>query len=342
MLAPKSKEAPNTLFLFLHSMWQQGIATCLSLFAISIVTMAITPVACSAAPKLMNRFLAPHISLGKGYSGTVDHTPVVSKEHVVIVGFGLMGRSVVRALKQTGIDYIILETNAKTVSVEKKNGEHIVYGDASREAVLEFVEISRASTLVLTIPDMEASKAIITVVRRQNPSIDIIARARFLSETTELYRLGADEVIVDEKEAGVRIFKRLLSEKNLSGDDLLLFEKEVRNEVYGKYIEQKNADEKLHEGAFTKSRNKKIRCAEVEHIRVEAKSDAAEKTLNELHLRAQYGISVLAVKPSGTADSIVSPDGATVLHPGDILVVMGSRKGIAGTLPLFAEKKEKT
>lgn len=52
---------------------------------------------------------------------------------------------------------------------------------------------------MLTIQDRKVSKAIITVVRRLNPSIDIIARTRFLAETTELYWLGADEIIVDEK-----------------------------------------------------------------------------------------------------------------------------------------------
>ncbi|HJJ29333.1 MAG TPA: cation:proton antiporter [Methanocorpusculum sp.] len=309
--------------------------------AISIVTMALTPFICSAAPNLMTKFLGPRIKLGKGYDNASEPAEAESaKQHVIIAGFGLMGRSVARALKKVNLPYIILETNARTVAAEKENGENICFGDASREAVLEAAEIKNASAIVLTIPDINSTRAAVSIIRRLNPTIDIIARARFMAETTELYRLGADKVIIDEKESGVRIFRRFLSGSGISREEQVRYEKEVRSEMYDKYVEpQKPAHQDVIDNAVNSMRGKQIRCAEIEHLRVAAGSYVDGKTLRELHVRADLGISILAVKPAGNSDSIVSPDIETVLHKDDVAVVMGSRKGIALAAPLFNDEK---
>ncbi|HJJ48857.1 MAG TPA: cation:proton antiporter [Methanocorpusculum sp.] len=323
--------------------------------AISIITMVFTPFLCSAAPNLMTKYLGPRIKLGPGYekeTAPAEATAKVRREHVIIVGYGLMGRSVVRALTQMGIDYVVLETNARTVAAEKAKGIPIAFGDASRESVLESVDIKNATSIVLTIPDRESSRTIISIVRRLNPSADIIVRALYLSDTIELYRLGADEVIVDEKESGVRIFKRLLSESDMTEEDMHSFEKKVRNEVYDRYIISDKTEEEIEDKKrfipglemekaaerFVLQLNSQVRCADVQHLRVGRNSDADGKTVSDLNLRTGFGISLLAVKPAGNLDSIVSPDRLTVLHEDDIVVLMGSRKGIAGVIPLFAER----
>ncbi|HJJ39261.1 MAG TPA: cation:proton antiporter, partial [Methanocorpusculum sp.] len=196
--------------------------------AISIVTMAATPFIVKLAPKIVKKFFEPKVP-------EPEEPEKMKKEHEIIVGYGLAGRYVARALERMQIDYIVLETNAETVTQERAKGVPITFGDASREAVLEYAGIQSASSIVISIPHMEAVKAIITAARRLNPQITIITRSRFISETTDLYKLGADSVIVDERESAVQMFKRILASKQMPVQDIEQFSKEIRSELYDKY-----------------------------------------------------------------------------------------------------------
>jgi CPA2 family monovalent cation:H+ antiporter-2 len=320
--------------------------------AVSIMTMIMTPTMISIAPKFVDRFFPAPVPAGVGYSGPAesveDELPI---GHVIIVGYGLTGHYVAKALKKVDIPYIILELNPETVATEKKLGENIYYGDASREAVLEFAGIKNAQTIVVSIPQMDTIKAILTTARRMNPKIGIITRSRYISETAELYRLGADEVIVDEKEAALQIFHRILSNQQVPVQDFDLYAKQARNEIYDKYIEMPiNSNLKLNTkgGRFdivrmrakqaneTLSKNK----SRVEQIRVEKGAAIAGKRIADVQLRKNYGVSVIAVRCAGKVDAVVSPDGDTVLNEGDTAVVIGDRDAIASMMELFAEKIE--
>ncbi len=320
--------------------------------AVSIMTMIMTPTMISIAPKFVDRFFPTPIPEGPGYSGAAgcgeDELPI---GHVIIVGYGLTGHYVAKALKKVDIPYLILELNPETVSTEKKLGENIHYGDASREGVLDFAGIKKAQTIVVSIPQMDTTKAIITTARRMNPKIGIITRSRYISETAGLYRLGADEVIVDEKEAALQIFHRILSNQQVPVQDFDLYAKQARNEIYDKYIEMPiNSNLKLNTkgGRFdivrmrakqaneTLSKNK----SRVEQIRVEKGANIAGKRISEVQLRKNYGVSVIAVRCALKMDAVVSPGGDTILNEGDTAVVIGDRDSIAAMMILFAEKIE--
>ena len=306
--------------------------------AISIVTMAATPFLVQLAPKIVNKYFAPKVE--------DEDKQVLQADHEIIVGYGLAGQYVAKALKRMEIPYIILELNAETVAREKARGENIIYGDASREAVLDYAEIRTAKTIVITIPHMDAVKGIITTARRMNPQVSIITRSKFISETSELYHLGADEVIVDERESAIQIFRRILMSKNMPVQDIEQFSKEIRTELYNKYIEipQKTSipdEDRTNIFDSLKVRAKRAddrlssEMARVEQVRVEDGCIVCGKKLCDIHLRANYGISVLAVKRHGEADAVVSPDGETVLMKGDTVVVIGESRALGQMLPLF-------
>lgn len=318
--------------------------------AITIVTMAITPFAVSAGPGLAKRLIKPKTPGGDIFDGDKSSCEVKPNEHVIIVGYGLAGQYVTKALKRVNIPYIILELNAETVNREKSRGERIVFGDATRDSILEYAGVMKARTIVITIPDMEAIKAIITTARRHNPRVNIITRSRFISETTELYRLGADEVIVDEREAALQIFRRIMANEQVPQQDLDLYVKQIRHDLYDQYIGSKTAATKTEGGGwFDAIRLKAGRVqhqdtvgrASVEQIRVEKNSAVAGMRLSEVHLRAEHGISVIAVRRGENGeDAVVTPDGNTVLLEGDTAVVIGERCAITEIIALFTEKDE--
>ena len=320
--------------------------------AVSIMTMIMTPTMIGIAPKFVDRFFPAPIPEGAGYSGAVDGgEDELPSGHVIIVGYGLTGHYVAKALKKVDIPYLILELNPETVATEKKLGENIIYGDASREGILEFSGIQKAQTIVVSIPQMDTTKAIVTTARRMNPKIGIITRSRYIAETAELYRLGADEVIVDEKEAALQIFHRILSNQQVPVQDFDLYAKQARNEIYDKYIEMPiNSNLKLNSkgGRFdivrmrAKQANETLSKNEsrVEQIRVEKGAKIAGKRISDVQLRKNYGVSVIAVRCAGKVDAVVSPDGDTILNEGDTAVVIGDRDAIASMMVLFAEKTD--
>ncbi|HJJ96855.1 MAG TPA: NAD-binding protein [Methanocorpusculum sp.] len=314
--------------------------------------MAVTPFAVNAGPALAKRLIKPKVPGENIFGNDTESCDVRPKEHVVIVGYGLAGQYVAKALKRVDIPYIILELNAETVDREKRRGERIVYGDATRDSILEYAGVMKARTIVISIPDMEAIKGIICTARGMNPRINIITRSRFISETEELYRLGADEVIVDEREAAIQIFRRILANEQVPQQDLDQYVKQIRNDLYDQYIDAKmtpNARETERNGWFeairlkAKSIDEKTTASRssVEQIHVSKNCEVAGKRLSEIHLRANYGVSVIAVRRGEEGgDTVVAPDGNTMLEEGDTAVVIGERAAITEILPLFIENTE--
>lgn len=319
--------------------------------AITIVTMAVTPFAVNAGPALAKKLVRHKIPDEDIFGSDAESHNILEKEHVVIVGYGLAGQYVAKALKRVDIPYIILELNAETVNREKKRGERIVYGDASRDSILEYAGLMKARTIVISIPDMEAIKAIIYTARRMNPRINIITRSRFISKAEELYHLGADEVIVDEREAAIQIFRRILANEQVPQQDLDQYVKQIRNDLYDQYLNSKETshardtegsgwfDAILLKAKSIDDKNAANRSS-VEQIHVCKTCAVANKRLSDIHLRANYGVSVIAVRRGEGGDTVVAPDGNTVLEEGDTAVVIGNRGAITEILPLFTGKTE--
>ncbi|MDO5846927.1 MAG: cation:proton antiporter [Methanocorpusculum sp.] len=313
--------------------------------AISIVTMAASPFLVALLPKIVNKYVKPKVT-------APPDTEEVKKDHEIIVGYGLVGQYVARALERMKIDYVVLETNAETVSAEHAKGVPIFFGDASREAVLEYAGIHNATSIVISIPQMDAVKAIISVARRMNPQINIITRSRFISETSGLYKIGADSVIVDERESAVQMFKRILASKQMPVQDIEQFSKEIRSELYDKYVDlpvtaSKNtvvSHPKILDSLFVRAKQAddalSSEMSHISQIRVENGCSVCGKCLSDIHLRRDFGVSVIAIKHAGEKDAEVSPAGTTSLTAGDTVVVIGDRKSITKMLPLFLEEQK--
>jgi monovalent cation:H+ antiporter-2, CPA2 family len=119
--------------------------------------------------------------------------------HAIVVGFGVPGRAVADDLKRDHVPYCVLELNPETVARCGHAGVPIIEGHAADEGALRRAGIERAGLLVLAVPDEPAVLAAITVARRLNPTVRIIARCNFISAGMTARQRGADEVIVAEQ-----------------------------------------------------------------------------------------------------------------------------------------------
>ena len=78
--------------------------------------------------------------------------------HVIVAGFGVNGKNLARVLQDVDIPYVIADMNPVTVRQLRKQGEPIQFGDCSRPAVLEHLNIAAARILVLAISDPDTTR----------------------------------------------------------------------------------------------------------------------------------------------------------------------------------------
>ncbi len=129
----------------------------------------------------------------------------------ILVGYGPVGRTVHRVLKESEIDSVIIDMNMDTVAELRAAGESAIFGDASNERILEQADLKGASHLVVTLPDASHRAAIITAGRTLNPDIRIVVRARYLRERDELERNGVTAAVFEEAEAAVALARLVMA-----------------------------------------------------------------------------------------------------------------------------------
>ncbi|MBI2418112.1 MAG: cation:proton antiporter [Ignavibacteriales bacterium] len=179
--------------------------------SVAIISMIVTPFLFEFAPRLL------HILRLKTDSDMdeMPEKPTVLENHVIIAGYGLNGRNLVKVLKETGIPYIILELNPDTVRQVKADGENILYGDITKRDILLRAGIIKAKVFVYAISDPQSTRMSLAMAKGLNPAVYTIVRTRYVTEIEELIKLKADSVIPEEFETSLQIFSKVLAEYHL-------------------------------------------------------------------------------------------------------------------------------
>lgn len=117
------------------------------------------------------------------------------ENHVIICGYGRIGRQVAAQMRERKVDCVIIENDQETFEQLESIGYLTVDGNATDDAVLIRARISHAATIVVTLPT-DADNVYVTLsARNLNPSIRIIARASDAASARTLQQAGADKVV---------------------------------------------------------------------------------------------------------------------------------------------------
>jgi CPA2 family monovalent cation:H+ antiporter-2 len=151
----------------------------------------------------------------------------------VLVGFGFAGTTIARVLRARGIPYQAIEANAETVRFARARGEPIVWGDATRRALLERVGIRHARLVIVAISEPLATRDVAAVVREMAPELPIVARTRFVRDADRLGEMGATHVVAEEFESTLALVAGALGGFEVSRDAIARFTRVLRDEGYG-------------------------------------------------------------------------------------------------------------
>jgi CPA2 family monovalent cation:H+ antiporter-2 len=118
----------------------------------------------------------------------------------VLVGYGRVGSVIGEDLRRAGRPLVVIEDRADLVN--KLHAEHVeaIAGNAADPRLLAAANIGEANTLYVAIPEAFEAGQIVEQARQASPGIEILARAHSEAEAAHLTRLGANLVVMGERE----------------------------------------------------------------------------------------------------------------------------------------------
>ncbi|MBV1759328.1 MAG: TrkA family potassium uptake protein [Dethiosulfatibacter sp.] len=205
----------------------------------------------------------------------------------VVIGCGRFGSSVAKTLCKLGYDVLAIDKDPDKVQEIAEYVTHAVQADANDENALRTIGIRNFDVAVVTIgSDIQAS-IMGTLLVQELGIKKVIAKAQNELHAKVLYKIGAHKVIFPERDMGIRVAHNLVSSNIL---DVIEF------------------------------------APDYSIIEVVAKEEWTDKSLKELKLPNEFGVSVMAIK-SGD-DLNISPYAEDIIRRGDTLIVIGDNTSL--------------
>lgn len=139
-------------------------------------------------------------------------------EHVIIGGFGRVGRAVGRVLDSERIPFVALDLDADLVAAQRRAGMPVFYGDASRREMLERVGAARARAFVVTTDEPHATEWMVNAILAAWPGASIHARALDAEHAQRLSEIGVKDVVPEALEGSLILAGRILAEVGMPDD----------------------------------------------------------------------------------------------------------------------------
>ena len=212
-----------------------------TLVAASIVSIVFNPILYRTVPHLdrwaaarprLWKFLNP--PLHQYATGGAAERKTDPSRRAVIIGYGPTGRTVLRLLRDNGIEPIVIELNMDTARKLREDGITAVYGDATKRDTLEAAGTAHAGTVILTSAGMGNAADVIRMARELNPKIQVLARAAYLRDLADMQKAGADRVFTGEGEVALGLIETILERLGATAEQIDRERERAHRELFGK------------------------------------------------------------------------------------------------------------
>ncbi len=131
--------------------------------------------------------------------------------HIVIAGFGRVGRTLGALCDAEGLTYLALDMDSGNVAEGRHDKLPVFFGDASRLQMLRRAHLETARALVVTMDNAAAAEQVVRKARGEYPDLPIYARARNRAHASRLLALGASDVVPENLEGSLQLAGRVLA-----------------------------------------------------------------------------------------------------------------------------------
>jgi len=202
---------------------------------IAIITFTISTymiIGASDLYRLLNRYLGflEHKRGSDILPSTEDDGIPQLKGHVVVIGGDQMGQSILSALEDIDIDVVLVDFDPEIfkklehlpdeASAKAGNKAHKLFGDIADLDIQERAQLDSAKLVISTIPDLQDNLLIVKELKRENRKAKVVVMALDINEAKELYKAGADYVVLPHL-AGGRQIAKLIEENHLDKIEIL-------------------------------------------------------------------------------------------------------------------------
>ncbi|MBN2814432.1 MAG: cation:proton antiporter [Bacteroidales bacterium] len=295
--------------------------------ATAVISMALTPLLMQVSRPIANLLLK--LPLPAKLVDGIFPLPQIEipeiRDHLVFIGKDSRALNLSVMAKQLGLPYVSIVFDPDSARKRQLKGETIVYGDAVNDPILLKAQVDKADMVVISIGNLITSMVIIEKVRALNPHAYIIVRAKKVEDIEDLYKSGADKVIPEEFETSIELFDRVLSKLLIPRREIDKVIGRIRDDNYGIFRDKEMRSD------FPAL--KILANIEITALRLDDESPVLGKSIVELQLRNNYGLTIAALLRD--KELIDNPDPETIFTIGDIVYLMGRAEQIANATGVF-------
>ena len=126
--------------------------------------------------------------------------PTALTNHIVVIGYGRVGKAIVEEIKRRGLPLVVIEDNPEIAAQAASAGYETIAGNAASSEILAAASARNARALFIAIPNGFEAGQVVAQTREMKPSLRVVARAHSDAEVEHLRHFGADHVIMGERE----------------------------------------------------------------------------------------------------------------------------------------------
>lgn len=228
----------------------------------------------------------------------------IMENHVIICGFGRVGKQVALDLLQFGIPFVIVENDEKTIENETCNEFLFIKGDSTNQGILETANINNAKAIISCLPKDADNVYVVLSAREIKKNLTIVSRATLPSAISKLKMAGADHVIMPDSIGGSHMASLI------NNPDVIEFMDAIKVQGFSGGIN-------IESIAFN-----------------ELPIEFQNKTIGQLEAKRLTGVTIVGFKtPEG--EYIINPDFEIEVVPKSQLFVLGSSEQIQKLNAIF-------
>ncbi|HEY2419076.1 MAG TPA: monovalent cation:proton antiporter-2 (CPA2) family protein [Steroidobacteraceae bacterium] len=162
----------------------------------------------------------------------VAQTELARREHVILCGFGRVGRHLARVLVSQGFEFLAVDLDPANVRAARESGEPVVWGDSSDEELLRSLGVDIASVIIITFADPAIAIGVVRAVRRLRADVPVLVRTQDDTRLADLSQAGATEVVPETFEASLTLVSQALTLLQLPATQVARIVDNIRTQRY--------------------------------------------------------------------------------------------------------------
>jgi CPA2 family monovalent cation:H+ antiporter-2 len=286
------------------------------MIAVTVVSMVLTPALFALGARVRRL-----VEVGGSQTPIAwDLRQEFGRDHVVIIGAGVVGRYVSRVLSSLERPYIVVESDYKVALQLRDSHVPVVFGDATRRAILDAAGVAQCALVVITSTNDQILPGIITEVKRIRQDLPVVVRVEEVEDIQTLSSLSVEEIVQPQFEVGLEMVRQALLALKTDEAQIFTLLGQLRADRYETSSFAGMTAAMTDEG---RRRLDASRLLELLWLEVSESSELAGLSLQGAKLRERFSVSVVGIMRQ--EEFIPSPSANTVMQPGDVLAVLGTQ-----------------